>query len=86
MGWFQNDKIKKKPDDRQASIIRANIKYLMEIYHTSTEQAAEAMGVSISSFYKKIKNPENIKIGELQKIAEAWGTTAEKMLSERDQI
>ena len=79
-------KLKTKPDDRQASIIRANIKYLMEIYQTSTEQAAEAMGVSISSFYKKIKNPENIKIGELQKIAEAWGTTAENMLRERDQI
>ena len=79
-------RLKTKPDDRQAAIIRANIKYLMEIYHTTTEEAAEDMGVSISSFYKKIKKPENIKLGELQKIAEAWGTTAENMLRERDQI
>lgn len=76
-------KLKTKPDDRQASIIRANITYLMSLYGTKTDSVARAMGLSLSTFSRRMKNPKTMTVGELQNLAGLWHITLPQIIAER---
>lgn len=57
-----------------------NIEYLRIIHDTPPERCGLAMGKSRSAYYRKMKNPGNFEICEIEGLARLWNVPARKIM------
>lgn len=62
------------------ALIRCNIAFLQEQHKTNTERCAIACGVSKVTFCRRLQNPEEFTVGELEGLARLWNVPARKIM------
>ena len=69
-----------KQKAEQCNKLAFNIEVLRIMRGTTPERCATAMGVSVSTFYRKRSNPQDFTFGDLQALANLWNTTVPHLL------
>lgn len=76
-------KLKQKPEDKQLRILHANIVFLMTLHGMDQAKTAAVMGVSPTTFGKRMSDPGTISIAELQNLAAFFKIPAPAILTAR---
>jgi len=62
-----------KNDYRQSQAVVCNIDFIAHTFRIKRDKIAEIMGLSYSVFYKRIANPEEFRLEEIERLAN-WAT------------
>ena len=62
-----------KLNNRQSDAVGANIDFIARIHHIDRKKLASVMGISETAFYKRMKDPETFRMGELERLI-VWST------------
>lgn len=61
--------MKKKEEPKPFKTVSAQVKYYLSLYDKNVSWLAKSLGVSQSTLYKKMKDPEKITLGDIKNIA-----------------
>jgi len=78
-------KLKKSDAEMFNKRLSSNIKRGMDMYDITSDSMALRMGVSRSTMYARLRNPQEMKLGELSAAAKAIHTTPVALLQEAGQ-
>lgn len=62
--------------------LRSNIRYFVGLYRSNNARTAEALGMSAATFYAKLKDPTKFTLGDLDKMADLWVTTVDRLITD----
>lgn len=60
-------------DYRQSEAVVCNIDFIASIFKIKRDKIAEIMGLSYSVYYRRIANPEEFRLEEIERLAN-WAT------------
>ena len=69
-GAINVPRLAKSQRDKFMTNIAANIKYHQTMLGTPSRDLAKVSGIALSTYYKRMRNPENITLGELYNLAQ----------------
>lgn len=61
--------MKRKEEPKPFKIVSAQIDYYLSLYDKNVSWLAKSLGISQSTLYNKLKDPEKITLGDIKNIA-----------------
>lgn len=61
--------MKKKEEPKPFKTVSAQVKYYLSLYDKNIAWLAKSLGVSSSTLYNKLKDPEKITLGDIKNIS-----------------
>lgn len=70
--------MKRKEEPKPFKTVSAQVKYYLSLYDKNVIWLAKAMGMSQTSLYKKMKDPQSFTLEDIAKISTVFNVDTEK--------